>query len=113
MGYNEMYHRQREDHKVEHLTKSIIEWKEVGQEVIGKIMQVTRFQESEFDGDCNVYLIETDTGLVSVVLGETRDKLFEKYDLLGRGIYIRFNGSVRTKTGRTCNDLTVDLFHIK
>lgn len=112
MGYTENYLNQKKKGSAKNLTTDIITWDTEGQEIVGKVLSVDSFEDSQYSEQCMKYLIETDDGKVSCVLGASRDELLTENDLIGSGIYIRYGGKVPGKNGQTYNKFRIDLFEV-
>lgn len=107
MGYKEQYEAARKDKKVRELSAMFVEWKDKGQQIIGRLVGrnsvVGQFAGSRY----NHYLFETDDGLKKFALGGATDN--EAGQLMGRGgVYsITYQGQETISAGRKINKFEV------
>ena len=107
MTYEEMRQKAIEDNQMDQLTIPIHSWKSEGEELIGLVKEIKEFQDSKFETSCKQYIIHTDTGLVSTVLGAASDKQLEKQKILGRVIWIIYKGKGSLDDGRQFNKFEI------
>lgn len=88
---------------VKNLVSDIITWETEGQVVVGRVKSKEPFTEGGFDAECFKYLIDTDDGEVSCVLGSAADKSLAKQDVVGRVLLIRYRGKKALQDGRRVN----------
>lgn len=110
MGYREEYEKAKEKGKVQTLTREIWTFEEEGQELLGKCLKIEPFKEGSFDTEVNCYTIETESGIVTTVLGSATDKQLMKIDPVGRSLYIVYKGKKPLADGRSVNLFKVDVF---
>lgn len=98
----------------EYLSQEIKQWENEGDELIGEVVEVQRFRGGQYDTECNQYILNTDNGLVSTILGTAVDKSLAEVNVIGRILYILYRGKKHLKDGRQVNLFTVqdvtDLF---
>lgn len=107
MTYKEQLAKAKKADKMKPLTVEIKTWKEVGEELIGKVIDVKPFEGSKFDTTCQKYIIETDDGLITTVFGGSVDKQFEGVNLIGKVIYAVYKGKGDLDDGRKFNRFEV------
>jgi len=100
--YEEMFELAEEKGTVREYSFDIIKWEEEGQTVLGEIQGFEDFTEGEFETVCNKWLIKTDTGLVSCVLGSAADKRLQDVKN-GDLIKIVYKGKLSLSDGRRVN----------
>ena len=110
MGYKEAYDKAIDKGKTQRLTRQIWTWEEEGQILIGKCLEIEAFTEGSFDTEVKSYLIETDDGIITTVLGSATDKQLAKVDPVGKGIMIKYQGKKALSDGRSVNLFIVDVF---
>ena len=103
MGYREEYEKAKEKSKVEIITRQIVSWEEEGQLLIGQFIRTEPFTEGEFDTEVLSYIIDTDDGIITTVLGSATDKQLEKVDLRNRNICIEYQGKKELGESKRCN----------
>ena len=74
MSYEEMFDKAEAEGNTKPLSVEIVSWESEGQEVIGRLIDIEIFQGDKEKGECNAYILETDRGLVSFILGSATDK---------------------------------------
>ncbi|MBA7551009.1 hypothetical protein ES705_43542 [subsurface metagenome] len=110
MGYKEDYAKAHEKGKTKRLTRQIYTWDEERQVLVGKLLSMEPFTEGTFDTEVKAYIIETDDGVITTVLGSATDKQLSKIDPVGRNIYIEYLGKKELKDGRSVNLFNVDVW---
>ncbi len=110
MTDREDYEKQKEKGKVIRLTRQIWTWDEEGQTLIGKVLSIEPFTEGMFDTEVNSYIIETEGGIITTVLGSATDKQLSKIDPVGSNIFIEYMGKKALKDGRSVNLFNVDIW---
>ncbi len=108
MTTREDYEKQKEKGKVTRLTRQIWTWDEEGQTLIGKVLKIEPFTEGQFDTEVNSYIIETEGGIITTVLGSATDRQLSKIDPVGKKIFIEYLGKKELKDGRSVNLFNVD-----
>ena len=110
MVTREDYEAQKKKGKVTRLTRQIWTWDEEGQTLIGKVKAIEPFAEGMFDTEVNSYIIETEGGIITTVLGSATDKQLSKIDPVGSNIFIEYMGKKALKDGRSVNLFNVDIW---
>jgi len=100
--YEEMFNHAEADGNVKEYSFDIIKWDKEGQTVLGELQGFEDFTEGEFETACNKWLIKTDTGLVSCVLGSAADKRLKDIKN-GDLIKIVYKGKLSLSDGRRVN----------
>lgn len=115
MKYNDIIPQAENDDYGKPLSVDIKTWKEVGDSIIGELVEIKPFEGGDFETKCNQYLFKTDDGLASCILGSSMDKIFEVEDYVGRILYIKYKGKLELEDGRRCNKFQIsdmtDVFH--
>ena len=107
MNYEEEYAKAKEAEAVTEVTRNIQSWSEEGQTLTGKVVEIGPFNEGTFDTEVNAYLIDTDDGQISTVLGSATDKQLEKLDLMGKLIHIEYRGKKQLADGKQVNHFKI------
>jgi len=108
--YEEMFQKAVDAGKFSEATATIWKPEEEGERLIGVVKKIAPFTEGQFDTEVKMYLIETDNGLVSTVLGSATDKQLDKWDLNGKLIAITYHGKNTLADGRQVNNYQVQVF---
>lgn len=103
MSYEAQFDEATKAGKAEPVSVLIMQWKDPGDRVVGVFQGAELMPDSEFDTDVNRYLILTDQGLTSVILGASADK--EVLPKLHKGdlVSITFGGQKPIKGGKKVN----------
>lgn len=93
----------------EQVTTEIVSWKdaEEGKYIVGTLVDIQPFTGGQFDTDVKQYILETDEGLVSTVLGSATDKQVKDVVKKGDRVYIEFRGKMHLDDGRSVNKFRV------
>ena len=108
MGYKDEFQKSQEKGKTKVLTTIIYTWESEGQELYGVVHDVRPFKLGKFDTEVDCYIIQTDDGLITTVLGSATDKQLKEVDPIGMKIYILYKGKKQLDDGRQVN-----LFHVE
>ena len=107
MGYKEQYEEVTKAKSGRKLSAKYIEWKDKGQQVIGRLLSKNAVDSSLGSGSYFQYLFDTDDGLVKIALGKATDGEAGALMIIG-GIYsITFGGQEKLKGGRKINKFEV------
>lgn len=109
MSYKDEFNKGKEKGKVQQITHAIKTWEEPGDALLGKVVEIGIFDKGKFETNCKYYLLDTDEGLVSTVLGAAADSGLEGRDVEGHIISIEFMGIKELKDGRHCNQFNIEL----
>jgi len=108
MRYVEQYNKAREKGNLKSVTTDIYTWEAEGQELVGKIQEIQPFVfGKKFDTEVKQYIMDTDEGLVSTVLGAATDKQIEGKVKVGSVVAIIFHGKKQLDDGRQVNKFEV------
>ncbi len=108
MGYKEDFQKAQDKGKTKVLTMIIYTWESEGQELYGKVRDILPFKMGKFPTEVNSYIIDTEEGLITTVLGSATDKQLKEVDPIGMNIYIKYQGKKQLDDGRQVN-----LFHVE
>lgn len=103
MSYQQQLEKAKKSGKAKCLMVDIFTWKEPGQELVGKVLEVKPFEGGKFDSTCMKYIMETDDGMITTILGAAADKQFEGKDVTGKVLWITYKGKVDLDNGKKCN----------
>ena len=101
-SYADEYLKAKEKGRTEQVSMEIHTWDTEGQELIGKLIDVLPFTEGKFETEVKKYIIQTDHGRVSTVLGAATDKRLEKVKA-GVMLYIKWKGQKELASGQHVN----------
>ena len=105
--YKEMYEKVLNSGLPKHLVVDIHSWHEPGDVLVGKIIKIEPFKAGKYDADVFQYILETDDGLVSTVLGRYTDQQLDGKVGPDDVIAITFKGQVSLDDGRKVNRFDV------
>lgn len=106
-GYRKQYNQAVADKTARSLTAKFVEWKDVDQQIVGKLLAKNIVKGSVGGVPYNQYLFDTDEGLVKCALGSATDAEAGQLMQIG-GIYsITFGGQEKLKGGHKINRFEV------
>ena len=73
------------------------------------MIDIIPFDKGQYDTTCNQYILETDDGLVSTIMGSGTDKQLEGVKLKGSVVLIMFKGKLELPNGKMCNKFKVQI----
>jgi len=107
MGYREQFDKAKSANAVKSLSAKYVEWKEVGQQIIGELVAKNPVHGQLGGSDYNQYLFNTDDGMVKFALGRASDTEAGAMMQAG-GVYsITYGGQEKLKGGRKINRFDV------
>jgi len=106
-NYQEQYAAAEKAGKAESLNIIIQRWTEAGQTVVGKVVLIEDMRVSKFKNAVKRYLMRTDNGLVSCVLGAAADAGFASMFRIGQLVAITYRGKQQLEGGRSMNVFNV------
>lgn len=109
MGYTEDYQKAKEKGKVEQITTIIYKFEAEGDVLVGRVVEIRPFTEGKFDTEVKCYILDTDMGRVSTVLGSATDKQLDKASVKGKIIAITYHGQKDIAGGQSVNLYTVEV----
>ena len=110
MTKREAYERAHASGKRKILTSDIHTWDTEGQVLIGTVVEIMPFKHGKFDTEVLQYIIQTDDGLVSTVLGAATDKQITGKVKPSSNVAITFHGKKQLDDGRQVNRFEVSTF---
>ena len=115
MGYADQFKKAEGEGSAKEISSQIYKFEREGQEIVGKLIGFEKFVPPESwggaSGDCMQYVIMTDEGQISVVLGQVADKtIYDSGVVNGDGLYIRYNGKKALPGGKNVNLFTIKRF---
>lgn len=116
--YEQAFKAARSKGETQQVSYDITKWEREGEVLIGKLLKVEKKSSKElggkYDGEVNVYLFDTDEGLVSCVCGTTVDRIMgDGQDFIGRVCAIEFQGKRQLEGGREFNRFRVDIISME
>jgi len=106
MSYADQLKKAQEKGTLHQLSQNIKQWNQAGDFLLGALIEISEFEDSEYDQPCNKYLFETDDGMVSTVLGAITDKLIND-DFLNKVLFVMFEGKKESRSGRQYNKFLI------
>ncbi len=107
MGYKEQFDEAMASGKATELTVGIVKFTEEGQMLTGRLLSTRDFSEGDFEQNALCYLLDTDIGRQSCVLGSATDKQIADSIAVGDVIRIVFHGQIEIEGGRRVNKFEV------
>lgn len=89
------------------LSVDIHTWELDGDRLIGELKEINEFKGGSFENSCKRYLLKTDHGLVSTILGSSVDKQIKPEETIGKILCITYRGKIQLADGKSCNRFTV------
>jgi len=107
MGYKEQYDKAVKEKVTKSLSAKFIEWKDKGQQIIGRLLARNAVASQLGGGTYFHYLFQTDEGLVKISLGRATDN--DAGQLMGKdGVYsVTFQGQEKISGGRKINKFDI------
>lgn len=110
MGYQEEYEKAQKAGATKEVTKNIQSWSEEGETLIGKVVEIGPFNEGTFETEVSAYLIDTDDGLISTVMGSATDKQLADLEIIGKLIHIEYRGKKQLADGKQVNHFKISVW---
>lgn len=107
MTYDDAFDEAVEQDQVEAAVVRIFKFTEPDQRVTGELLAISEFEDGQYDQAANQYLVDTDSGPVSFVLGgATDDRITDELEV-GDLMRVTYHGQKELPDGRTVNDFDV------
>lgn len=103
MSYTEQVAKAEKQGRYKTLSMDIVQFTEAGQQLVGKLIEVTNFEGGKFDNDCKKYLFDTDEGPKSCILGASVDKQLDGLNLINHLIVVKYGGKKEIGGGKQVN----------
>jgi len=107
-SYKKAYERARKIKALKQLTPAYVRWTEEGQQVIGAFVSSTEVTSRLSGKGYNVYLFETDEGLVRFSLGATIDGTVSEMFAKGVVYAVTYRGKEKIAGGRSVNRFDIE-----
>lgn len=107
--YKAMYEAAKKTGKLVRPTFRIHTWTEDSAIIVGEVKGIKEFKEGKFDAVANAYLIETNDGAVSCVLGTYTDAQIKDTVKVGAIVAILFQGQKQLEDSRKVNMFDIDI----
>ena len=108
-NYQEAYEKAHKEGRLTRKTSRIHTWTGESSVLIGKVKAVKPFTGGKFDAEVNAYLLETDEGLISTILGSYTDSQLADMEVVGKTIRIEYEGKKELPDERKVNLFNVDV----
>lgn len=109
MGYAEQYQKAKDKGKLDQITTNIYKFTHEGETLVGEVVKIEPFTAGDWQVEVNAYILDTDIGRMSMVLGSATDKQLDKHKLIGKVIAITFHGQKELDGGKHVNLYTVEV----
>lgn len=107
--YKAMYEEAKKTGKLQRPTYRIHTWTDDSAILVGRVKAISLFTEGKFEQAANAYLIDTDEGVVSCVLGSYTDAQVKDTLKVGSVVAIIFQGQKQLEDSRKVNVFDVDI----
>ena len=109
MGYAEQYQKAKDKGKLDQITTNIYKFTTEGETLVGEVVKIIPFTAGDFDVEVKAYIIDTEIGRISCVVGSATDKQLDNFKLVGKVIAITFHGQKDLEGGKHVNLYTVEV----
>lgn len=109
VDYKAMYEKAKETGKLTRPTYRIHTWSEDNALIVGRVKAITPFTEGKFEQEALAYLIDTNEGAISCVLGSYTDAQIKETVKVGTLVAICFAGQKQLEDSRKVNMFDVDI----
>lgn len=110
MSYKDRYEKAKAKGSVKEQTFQIKSWSEPGDELIGQVLSIGTFKGGKFDTEVSQYIIDTDEGIISTVLGSNADAQIKDKVEIGNCVHIEYQGKISLDDGRSVNRFNISTF---
>jgi len=102
MNYEEMFDRAEQEGRIDFNSIEIVKWEDEGQQLTGELIAIEIFEGNRYNDQCNKYMLRTDSGIVSFILGAATDNRLQD---VTEGMIIRviYKGQKDLKDGKRVN----------
>jgi len=100
MSYKDLYLRAKEDNKLVNKEPEFVKLENSGDSFVGRLMGFDEVQSAQSEGKFNMYVFDTDDGMIKTKFGAATDKMIAKYLTIGRIYFIQFNGQQDLPNGQ-------------
>jgi len=111
-SYKDAYEKAKKAGKINRPTYQIHTWNEDNSVLVGKVRAVSEFTGGKFDNPVKQYLIDTDDGAKSCILGSYTDTQLESVVLINRVVAIIHQGKKDLEDGRSVNIFDVEIIDV-
>ncbi len=101
--FKELYDQSKKDQTIKTLETEFREWTKKGEFLIGRLKAITEIQSRTNEGVFNMYLFETDSGPVKVILGTGVDSDVAPLMVTNRIYRVEYQGQLSLGGGRRMN----------
>lgn len=105
--YQDIYDDSVENESSKQVGTKTYKFKEVGERVIGMLLNVEQVKNKRFKHAVNKYTFETDEGVLSVILGQAADKIYGPALKPGDVYGITYDGDQKLSRGNTMHQYTI------
>jgi len=102
MDYTELFDQAEEEGRIVFNSVEIMKWEKEGQTLTGELLAIEIFDGNRYSEQCNKYLLKTNSGIVSFILGAATDGRLQD---ITEGMIIRvvYKGQKELKDGKRVN----------
>jgi hypothetical protein len=104
--YEEIFQEAEDQGNARELFIDIVKWETEGQTIAGEVISFDAFDSGYYDQECLSWHIQTDTGLVSCVVGAVADAYMQDI-LVGDYVKLVYKGKKILDNGRRVNQFSI------
>lgn len=106
--FKELYEKSKQTKTLKILETEFREWTKKGEMLIGRLKGINEVQSRTNEGVFNMYLFETDTGPVKVILGTGIDTDVAPLMVIDRIYKVEYQGQIALGGGRKMNKFSCE-----
>jgi hypothetical protein len=98
--YKKLMEQAVKDGKTKRLTVEIFSFEAEGDTIVGRLIRTEDYVETDYkDNPCKKYILETNDGLMSCVIGARYDRMVDHPENIGQLLEIEYLGKELSKKG--------------
>lgn len=108
MTYQELYNQAKKAGALESCEPAFVKLDKVGDFLIGKLVNIDSVESSQGTGVFNMYIFQTDAGLIKTKTGAATDRMAGKYLHVGKIYRMEFLGQTKLPSGVSTNKFRIE-----
>jgi hypothetical protein len=108
MNFQEQYEAAKRANALVNTEPKFLKLEAEGQSMIGRLMGFDEVQSSQGPGKFNMYVFQTDDGMVKTKFGAATDKMTAKFLKIGTIYFIQFLGQQKLPNGTDVNRFRIE-----
>lgn len=102
-SYEEQWAKAEADGATKPISREIFRFENEGDVLLGKVIEIKPFTDGEFDTEVSQYILDTDDGVMSCILGSATDKQIQGKVSVDDVVRFAFKGKTETAKGNQVN----------